>query len=216
MNQHYEALLMDYAAGALDEAASLAVATHMTLSPYARRMVSRCESIGGALLDSACESSEMNQDCLHAVLDRIDAQPQKTEEKTEKTPASHTSYPRTLHCYLDRADISWKKVMSGVEICDLKLSSSSSRAHLIKVGPGRNIPEHSHVGPEITLMLDGSYTDETGTYSRGDLIIMEEEFEHTPVADSKTGCVCLAVTMAPIQLTGWKGKLFNPLVRMKF
>ncbi|MGL1147904.1 zf-HC2 domain-containing protein, partial [Vibrio parahaemolyticus] len=44
-------LLLDYAAGTLDEASSLLIATHLTLCPHCRREVAAAEAIGGSLLD---------------------------------------------------------------------------------------------------------------------------------------------------------------------
>src|SRR5207245_3768 len=48
-----DSLLIEYAAGSLDEATALLVATHLALCPDCRRPVRRAEAVGGALLESA-------------------------------------------------------------------------------------------------------------------------------------------------------------------
>jgi len=45
-------LLLNYASGALDEASSLLVATHLALCPTCRGRAERAEMIGGELLES--------------------------------------------------------------------------------------------------------------------------------------------------------------------
>ena len=46
-----EALLLDYASGALGEGWSLAIAAHLALCPDCRRLQADMEAIGGALLE---------------------------------------------------------------------------------------------------------------------------------------------------------------------
>ncbi len=202
----YCALLVDYAAGTLDEAASLVVASHLTLSPKARRFVSECEELGGILVQECCEPISMMESSLQSVLDRIDefADQQNSYMSDDTGFPESLPLPRPICRYLSHrpgVPIKWNKSLPGMEIHDVMISKNRSRARLIRMAPGTTVAAHSHQGAEMTLVLEGGYTDETGHYERGDLTVYETETHHRPVADG-VGCLCLTVTQAPIRFTG--------------
>ena len=66
-----EAAVLDYVAGALDEAWSLAIATHLALCPDCRRLAAKFEAMGGALIDEAPTTDVAPSD-LDAVMARLD------------------------------------------------------------------------------------------------------------------------------------------------
>ena len=214
MEHNYSALLMDYAAGTLDEAQSMIVAAHLTLSPESRVVVSECESWGGAMLQD-CECEALSGDALSSVLDRLDT------VSGHETPAlsycdtlTDMKLPRPLQAYIkDKDQLAWKIVYPGIKSYDLSVPCTKSSARLLKIDPATKTPHHSHKGTEITLMLDGSAHDEAGQYTRGDLIVMDDRVTHQPIADEVEGCLCLVVNTDAIRLTGWMGKLLNPFLR---
>ena len=71
---------------------------------------------------------------------------------------------------------------------------------------------HSHTGAEVTLVLSGGFTDETGSYGPGDIAIQEAGSEHQPIADDDGECMVLAVNEGQIRLTGPIGRVLNLLV----
>jgi len=93
------------------------------------------------------------------------------------------------------------------------LSRGGTRARLIRARPGAAVSTHSHRGEEWTLVLTGSYRDETGVYRPGDLQSTTPENVHRPVADDGPVCINLAVTDAPLVfkdlLPSIIGKLFG-------
>ena len=72
------------------------------------------------------------------------------------------------------------------------------------------------MGDEYTVILEGSFSDEAGLYHKGDFLLRDASHEHTPVATLDKYCICLAVTEAPIQLTGFFGRLLNPFIRRSY
>ena len=83
---------------------------------------------------------------------------------------------------------------------------------LIKIAPGQVMPEHGHGGSELSLILDGSYTDAMGRFGVGDLADLDEEVEHKPAADRKTGCVCLIAVEQKARLKGLFARMVQPFV----
>ena len=47
---------------------------------------------------------------------------------------------------------------------------------------------------EYTLVLSGSFCDEYGNYSKGDIQINDQKIKHTPIASNVEGCICLTIT----------------------
>jgi putative transcriptional regulator len=76
------------------------------------------------------------------------------------------------------------------------------------------MPTHTHDGSELTLVLAGGFSDESGHFVRGDVAEADPSINHQPVADPGEDCLCLAVTDAPIRLTGPFGRLLNPFLRI--
>jgi len=71
------------------------------------------------------------------------------------------------------------------------------------------VPTHTHKGFEITLLLDGSFEDDMGTYHPGDFIELNGEHNHQP--KTKEGCLCYTVADDALQFTEGFHKLFNPI-----
>ena len=80
---------------------------------------------------------------------------------------------------------------------------------LIKMDPGVSVPLHSHGGKEYILVLEGSFHDQYGEYSKGDIQINDQKIKHTPVASRDTGCVCLSITEKEVIFFGKYGSFLN-------
>ena len=76
------------------------------------------------------------------------------------------------------------------------------------------MPRHTHDGSELTLVLTGGFTERGNHFLRGDVAVADSSVDHCPVADPGEPCLCLAVTDAPLRLTGPFGRLLNPFVRI--
>lgn len=208
-------LLIAHAAGKLPEPVALAVASHLALSPQARAHYARYEALGGVLLDRI-EPETLESDAWSRMLARLDA-PEEAgpEERPAAAPApGEPLLPWPLRRYVPGRldDLSWRRYGMATE-SELTIRCPGYRTTLIRVSPGRKIPKHTHEGHELTLVLNGAYTDELGLHRRGDLAIADSSVDHLPVADPNDGCLCLAVTDAPLRLTGLFGRFLNPFVR---
>lgn len=75
----------------------------------------------------------------------------------------------------------------GVEICWIKKGEPG--VALLRYAPGARVPAHRHTGLETILVLDGSQSDERGTYAAGSLVLNAEGSAHS--VWSEEGCVVL-------------------------
>ncbi len=216
MNGNCEALLLEYAAGTLDDAHTLIVSAYLTLSPEGRRYVADCERLGGALVAHLCDPVDVSPACLERLLEKIDCAPPACTEKKICSNATcipcEDLLPAPLAGLLppEMGDkLVWKRSFSGLRRLDLLPAECASQAQLMHCSPGFRFPRHHHNGMEITLVLEGSFSDGQGHYRRGDLLIAEDGTTHAPVADAKTGCLCFCVTTHPIRFSGFFARLRN-------
>jgi putative transcriptional regulator len=211
-------LLLAYASGGLDEAMSLVVASHLTLSPESRARVSEYEALGGAVIEEI-QPVAVSKTALDSVLARLD----EDEDESGNTPADGAPesapedghvLPAPLRGYVgpDIDKLRWKRLMPGVREAEFPIAGGA-RARLMRIESGVAVPKHSHRGREATLVLEGAYRDATGLYDRGALQLADAALDHQPAATGDEACLCLVVTDAPIRLTGKLGRLLNPLIK---
>ncbi len=213
IRRHPEAAtLMSYAAGTLCEPLAAVVTAHLAMCGNCRHEVEDLELIGAGLLGAIAPAVGPTI--------RIPQRPLDCETLTdapvvERRRTDHLPAPIAQVYGLSFDTIPWKRLGPGVWHHRLELSAGvEGDLRLLKIGPGREMPDHGHGGSELTLVLDGAYTDETGEYRRGDLQDADEDFEHRPVADKTVGCVCLIASERPARFKSIVGKLLQPWTGM--
>ncbi|KAB2847114.1 MAG: transcriptional regulator [Hyphomicrobiaceae bacterium] len=200
--------LIAYAAGALGEALSVVVASHLDVCGECRREAMRMNRLGGAIMD-ASPSEPLASSDAGVVLrgGKVPAQDRPA------VPAKH-GLPRPLARLLGKPLelIAWKAVAPGVKLYSLPLSpGASGHLALLKVAPGRGIPDHGHGGSELTMVLQGAFRDEHGIYRIGDVEDIDGEHEHQPVVEGEETCICIIASEAKALFKGWAGRLVQPL-----
>jgi len=213
-------VLLDYAAGALAEGPSIAVATHLSLCALCRAEVARFEALGGALVAEAAEAAGAGVDdaLLAATLARLDAPGAAAPAPAAPAldDAARRLLPSPLWPYLDAPpeSLNWKRIGRGVREARIAVPGERRKVSLLRIRAGAAVPVHTHVGDELTVVLSGGYTDAGGHYGRGDFVALDEAHEHRPLADAGEDCICLTVVDAPARLTGPIGRLLNPLMKL--
>jgi len=203
--------LMAYSAGILPEAFSLVIAAHVSLSDDSRARLGAYDSVGGAVMDSSAPA-EMAQGALSATLARIKGH--KPVERTATQKASGT-LPGPLQRYVggDLESVAWRSVGRGVKQAILP-TSDGARVRLLYIPSGMAMPDHSHGGTELTLVLQGAYRDEVSDFARGDIEVGDEDLQHTPVAFGPQDCICLTATDARLRFTSILPRLAQPFLRI--
>lgn len=207
--QHHlsDAVLMEHAAGALHEAQSLLVATHSMFCDHCRSRVAEAESVGGALLDGMLPEAVSDQ-ALAQVLARLD-DPVPTQ--VAPPPQAESIYPGPLQRYLGAGGPAWRTLGPGIKQCLLETGGNAT-ARLMRLDPGVRLPAHAHRGLELTLVLEGGYSDDLGHYLRGDVSELTQTDHHQPAIDEDGVCTALVVTEAPALYDGMLYRLLQPLI----
>lgn len=215
--------LVDYASGSLSQAMELLVATHMTICPRCRDCVAGFETMGGAVLETA-NTMEMNAHSLDHVMAMLERENANENDAAGQRPPLRTiavgenimpSLPRPLANLLPENIVSlealpWKSLAPGVKHYPLKSVASKGTVRLMKIAPGVAIPDHGHHGHEMTLLLKGSYLDEIGRFSAGDVADLDDDVDHQPVADPDGECICLIATDAPMRFYRLLPRMLQP------
>ncbi|QPC86789.1 transcriptional regulator [Mesorhizobium sp. NBSH29] len=210
--------IVDYASGSLSEGWSLVVATHLALCPSCRRRLDLAERVGGELL-AQVEPHESATDHSWEAMRRRLQQPRANNDsdpaKTARPAASGVaSLPEPLRSYAgaDIDGLRWRALGRGAYHIRLETGDDTTSVRLLRIPAGKPVPEHSHSGRELTLVLSGSFADGEDIYARGDIEDADDSVTHQPVATPDADCICLAVTEAPLRFKSWLVRIVQPIL----
>ncbi|TNI94710.1 ChrR family anti-sigma-E factor [Aeromonas allosaccharophila] len=113
------------------------------------------------------------------------------------------SLPRVLARYRSPK---WRHI-GAIRQQSLPLDEMGARASLLHIEAGGRIPEHTHQGYELTLLLAGTIEDGDTLYKAGDFIWRDASHSHSP--HTPDGCLCYTVQDAPVQFTKGLSRLLN-------
>jgi len=205
----YHALLMEYASGCLDEAQALIVATHISLSPSARKVVADYESMGGAMLKDCCAPVAMKSDALKCVMDKIDRleKPQSCTEKLKKK-CGDKDMPTCLASHMEKN--TWKEEKTGVHSIHVKTTCCGYTAELVKMAPDFSMDVQIHPTKHVlAVVLEGALSGGDKLFRRGDLAILEKGNTYPLRTDPQDGVICFVVKPAQSRMRQWAGKVLS-------
>lgn len=202
-----DALLLDYASGRLSEPFALVVATHVSMCNDCRARLEAHEITGGALIE-ADDGAELSGGLFDSVMAQLDVQ-------VEEAPTYQRSgiFPAPVMEALKGRPPKWKPLGRGVRQQILRRSESGS-VRLLYIPPGLDVPDHTHGGLELTLVLQGAFSDEGGRFGVGDVEVADDDVEHQPVAEKGDPCICLAATDSALKFNSFIPRLMQPIFRI--
>lgn len=204
--------LMEYGAGTLPMAQAACISAHLNYCEKCRRSHEQLQNIGGALLEQL-EPVSVAESVLDNVLARLD----------DPAPLSFVSksrraeLPNILQRIIngDFSQLVWKKVTKSLSVSYLRTGDTHFEFALYRIAAGGKIPEHRHGGSEMTLVLEGGFSDGRGSYHPGDFVFRSADDAHAPVALDGEDCICLAVLDAPLKFTSWQYRWMNPFLQLR-
>lgn len=213
ISNHPEAsLLADYVGGQLDELTALLVAAHVDLCPDCQQQCAALEARQAAiwLNEPAIGAEAELEQMLSAILAAAPAAPQAIAKTPDHSPLvigeQNFELPRALQRFTSRAK-PWRRF--GSKIWQSRLEFGDRHLQLLFMDQQGSVPQHTHKGREITLVLHGGFEDESGEYRAGDFVVRDGRHCHTPVA-AHEACLCIALSDAPLHFTSGLGRLLNP------
>lgn len=206
-----EATLVAFAAGTLRAAALRVVRGHLHVCPQCRADAHMGEAVGGILLDEL-PPSPLAPDTSRRVAALLGEKAGgHVQPGAPEATAAETGPQSTLHEF---RDVRLRWLAPGVRHAVLLRGPADGTLRLLRVMPGTALPRHAHRGMELTLVLEGAFADEAGHHGPGDLVEVDAEASHQPVAEGPLGCVCLIATEGRLRFGGLIGALFGAVARI--
>lgn len=193
-------LLEQHIEASLAPELSLAIAAHLDLCPHCQRIKMDLEAEAGVALANQAEEPVAAVD-WQQMLDFITAQPEVASTKGQRQPFamqiqnSEILLPASLKPLLANK-LKWLN-LGGISTAKLA-GEDQHNVSLLYIRKDSEVPQHTHLGLEITLVLKGKIYDESGCYGEGDLLINTPDHTHTPRTMSED-CLCLSVLTAPLK-----------------
>ena len=204
--------LVEFSSGTLPVAHSVCVSTHLDHCSECRSKLAKLDDLGGAMLENGTAESVSSSvfDAVMLRLDEVSPEP----AANDATAASLSSMVKKIRSGAT-ADLNWRRVTKSLRIASLGDVPGASEVSVYHISEGGKIPQHNHSGTEMTLVLSGGFSDETGTYHAGDFLVREAGDIHAPTALPGGDCICLAVLESPLKFTRWHYRWLNPLLQLR-
>jgi len=215
INHHpTDEMLKAYVSGWLNASMSIAISVHEEMCPHCREKI---KTLTAQRAQEVFEqTSEIAQDdefesMISAIVadDHSDVSIAVLAQQTSFTfKDKEYDMPRALR-NLDTT--SWQHV-GRIARSRVQLDDDAYRTSLLHIDEGGEVPEHSHNGIEVTLLLDGHFSDHMGEYNPGDFIVLDGKHQHKP--KTKDGCLCLTVVNDSLDFKQGLSKLLNPIGKL--
>ena len=223
MNPHHHldpSTVVSYAAGALAVEVATVAATHLETCAHCRARVIEAERVGGHLLEQqqpAMVDTARLAGLRTSILDRLDEAPAPASARVPRAAPYEDDdrLPAPLHPYFGTSyrALKWRWMAPGVH-CIRAPNTKTGTLLMLKIGPGRSMPVHSHGGTELTQILRGAYHDALGQFAPGDVADLDSDVEHQPVTVPGTACICVSALDAPLRFPGWLAQRLQPLFKL--
>lgn len=213
-----EQLLLLHIKGELPLSMSLAISAHAELCHICHKSLSlltKEQTVEVFNTDSFSNDSTADIDMallleklMDSTLDELDSTPPTPIDKsTIEVSVKGESYtlPRAFR---HQINAQWQGI-GKVSRLRLNTGEEKARASLLHIAADGEIPEHTHKGSELTLLLAGEFSDKFNSYKPGDFMLLNENHEHSP--KTITGCLCYTIVDAPLYFTKGFSKLLNPI-----
>ena len=206
--------MTEHAAGNLPLGQAACVSVHLHYCEQCQRTSAQLQTLGATLFDGL-PAEPVGDTLLNMVLARLDDAPPLSYASSSEWSAGRT--PAILQRLMsgDLSDLVWKKVTRTLRISYLKTGDPNYEVALYHIKAGGRIPEHTHRGLEMTLVLEGGFSDADGSYHQGDFLLRQPGDIHAPTAVQSEDCICLAVLNAPLKFTGWPYRWMNPFLHLQ-
>lgn len=211
--------LLEYSSGNLDWALSICVSAHMQFCPQCKSKVVQFNSIGGNALVE-CEPIKVESNSFDALMKRINSDAPQTKtasasESMDNIDERIKSLPKVVQKLIPKdKPLKWSFVSPSLRSAQLETGQDHYEVCFHKIKRGGRVAEHDHRGLEVTLVLEGSFSDSEGNYTPGDYIVKHPGEPHRPIAAQDQDCLCLSIMEAPVKVTGLMGKVVNPFLKI--
>lgn len=212
-------LLQSYVNGDLPASLSAGISIHAEMCPKCQHTISQLtEQIAERSfeVEEGFHSASIDKNNVEEAFDYHEMINQITS--SDNIDVINTVKPKTVT--FKNTQYTLPRVLNSMEIgrCTqigklaksrLQLDEGEIHTNLLHIEPGGGVPQHTHKGFELTVLLSGAFHDEKGEYVKGDFIMLDGTNTHQPISDE--GCLCYTVANDALHFTQGINKLLNPI-----
>lgn len=208
--------LIEFVEGESAPAMSLIISAHCDMCPQCKSTVEMLEArMSEKALDGFDDSAEFSS--MLAKITQLPAAESFSiprEAQTIELDGREFGVPRALRRYIDKTG-NWSHLLGNLWQAPVDLGPIG-KANFIYMEKDGAVPEHTHRGNELTLVIDGEFSDGISHYDSGDFILMNDQNTHAPHSEASEGCLVFSIVDAPLHFTSGVARLLNPFSHLFF
>ena len=214
-------LLKAFVEGELSTSLSAGIAIHVDMCPACQQKIAELteqaaemnfeqDFLQNFIVDSGEQLNDVQaldfEEMIEGITESDDIDTRITEEaKVVEFKGLQYKLPKAL----TNMDIASPANIGKLSRSRIELGEGEVHSSLLHIEPGGSVPQHTHKGYELTVLLAGSFSDESGEYVKGDFILLDGKHTHQPI--SEKGCLCFTVANDALQFTQGINRLLNPI-----
>ena len=197
-------------------ATGLIVSAHCDVCPHCQGLLAEFNQSFAHQAFSATQSFAGMEDMLSAITalePEVKTQVQAAPIELE-LDGRRFALPRALEP-LARNVSSWSHLVGKLWQANVEIEDGV-QGHFIYMAKGGKVPEHTHKGTELTLVIDGEFEDDKGVYRNGDFVALDSAHTHAPMSNVDEGCLVFSIVDQPLHFTSGLARLLNPFSHLFF
>ncbi|MEP1449079.1 MAG: ChrR family anti-sigma-E factor [Paraglaciecola sp.] len=212
--------LQRFSAGNCDTAMALMISAHVDMCPQCQQ---DCLEIQAELAKELFSPQTAIEPLDSQYLDMVTKITELPIADNVESIANNTSIeldgkffelPRALRKYAKNTG-NWSRLVGKLWQAPVDLGDIG-KANFIYMEKGGRVPEHTHKGTEMTLVIDGQYGDGIAEYDCGDFTLMSSRHKHLPHSEADDGCLVFTIVDQPLHFTAGIARLLNPFSHLFF
>ena len=143
---------------------------------------------------------------------KLDAPASNSIRATPEPVAGNVPSPLREYIGADLDRVAWKRIGTAGHQALIPTGDNETSVRLLRIPSGQPVPEHGHLGLELTVVLRGELVDGAQRFGVGEIEEADDDVEHEPCAGEGEECICLAVTDAPLKFKSRLIRLVQPFL----
>lgn len=207
--------LTEYSAGGMAYGPAVCISTHLERCHECTQRVDNLNLLGATMLDQI-DSAECSDDLFDRVIDSLESAPTSQAITSAEAANQSTVAQSALRALLPQGleSVAWKRLAKGVSSFEVpSINGEGFSVKLLRVSKGSSVFQHTHTGTEFSVLLQGGYSDELGSYAAGDFVECDSSHNHKPVAHRDQDCILMTAVEGDLKFTGVFSRLLNSVIK---
>ena len=212
--------LQSFSAGNCEPTLALMVSAHVDMCSQCQQDFIEIQSeMAGEFITQPLQVHSLNNQYYNMMskitdLPILDKIPPEFSNTSIELDGKFFELPRALRRYVKNTG-NWSRLVGKLWQAPVDLGDIG-KANFMYMEKGGRVPEHTHKGNEMTLVIDGQFGDGIAHYDCGDFTVMDNKHNHFPHSEADDGCLVFTIVDQPLHFTSGVARLLNPFSHLFF